>query len=100
MDGRFLSRHEVAEDFLLVDIDQSGRGEGEFVWSLQILVKGWNAQSLPPLLALEDQNQDWQRDGKVDKSKDNPCVLEANLFAQVHRVEAYAETENLTAEVQ
>lgn len=70
------------------------------MWSLQIPVKGWDAQCLPPLLALENQDQDWQRDGKINKGKDDPCILEANLPAQLHRIEAYAEAEDLTAEVQ
>lgn len=66
---------------------------------LQIAVESRLAHSKPPPFAHKYQRKDRQRDGKVDKGKGDPGVLEANLCAQLYCVEADAEAKNLTAKV-
>lgn len=56
--------------------------------------------SKPPLFAHEYQRKHRQRDGKIDKGKRDPSILEANLSAQLDRVESDAEAENLAAKVE
>lgn len=66
----------------------------------QIAMESGPPHSMPPLFAHKDQRKDRQRHGEIDKGKGDPGILEADLGAQFHRVEADAEAKDLTAKVE